>query len=163
MDQGPWAIVPLEPRHVPALVRRYQGDPPGYSRYFTPFSFDEATWREILAARRDDLYFAIERGGEVAGYYMLRGWDAGYAIPAYGVWVAHPFQGQGLATATLHHAVARCRERGSETLMLKVHPDNHGAKALYERFGFQQVGSDPRNDNLIYHLDLQQAAARRNG
>ena len=38
--------------------------------------------------------------------------------------------------------------------MFKVHPDNTIAKVLYERFGFQQAGIDPKNNNLIYYKDI---------
>ena len=38
--------------------------------------------------------------------------------------------------------------------MLKVHPENKIAKALYESLGFVKVGIDDRNDNIIYHKTL---------
>lgn len=151
---GEVAIVPLLADHIAPLVQAHASAPAGYHQYFTPFPFDQATWDGILATRQQDGYFAVLVGGDMAGVYMLRGLDAGYTIPAYGVWISHTHQGRGLATATLHHAVAHCRALGCETLMLKVHPDNRRAKNLYERFGFQPVGVDPSNDNLIYHFAL---------
>lgn len=150
------SIVPLEPEHIPQLVALRAASPPGYDTYFTPFAFDAPTLARILAERRADRYLALLWDGQVAGLAMLRGFDAGYSVPSYGVWVAHALSGRGLARASLEHAIALCRELGCPELMLKVHPDNTRARRIYAAFGFAQTGVDPRNANLVLRLPLVQ-------
>lgn len=147
-------IRPLDLSHVDALVELHVTSPPEYSQYFTPFPCDAETFRCLLERKRRDQYFVVLLDGRVAGFYMLRGLDEGFSVPAYGVWIAAQYSGRGLALATLTHAMEASRALGCERLMLKVHPENGRARAMYERFGFQQTGVDPRNQNLVYHLQL---------
>jgi RimJ/RimL family protein N-acetyltransferase len=149
-------IEPLTPAHLPQLVALRAASPPGYDAYFSPFVFDEQNLGRILAESRADQYLALLWGGELAGMAMLRGLDEGYTVPSYGVWVAHPFSGRGLALASLRHAVTACEELGCAELMLKVHPENTRARRIYERFGFEQTGHDARNGNLVLRLPLAQ-------
>jgi len=86
---------------------------------------------------------------------MLRGFDAGYEIPSYGVWVSSKFSNNGLSRLTLYHAFAFCKLNGIKTLMLKVHPENKVAKEMYESMGFKKTGFDESNDNFIYYKNLE--------
>jgi len=147
-------IEPLQPAHIAALIAAYTAAPPEYAAYFQPFAFDAHTLQRILEQRVNDLYFAVLWAGEPAGLSMLRGFDQGYTVPSYGVWIAPAFSRRGLGWATLVHAAETCRARGCRELMLKVHPLNTPAKHMYERFGFLKTGVDPRNENLIYRLNL---------
>lgn len=144
----------LEYEHLPDVVALYTASPPGYSRYFTPFTFDVATIKAILERKCHDRYYALIYDGRPVGLYMLRGFDQGYATPSYGVWVAERYSGRGLARMTLDHAVTVCRGLGYKELMLKVHPENRRAKTLYEKFGFRFAGVDLKNNNLIYKLPI---------
>ncbi|NTV62222.1 MAG: GNAT family N-acetyltransferase [Oscillochloris sp.] len=148
------SIQPLTFDHLGPLVAAYAVAPAAYSAYFQPFSFDLPTLQAILAQRVADLYFLVRWADEPAGFFMLRGFDQGYRVPTYGVWIAPPFSRRGLGRETLHHAVRTCRARGCDELMLKVHPLNIRAMRMYERFGFTRAGVDPRNANLIYKLAL---------
>lgn len=69
----------------------------------------------------------------------------------------HRFQNLGWGRLTLDLSKTIARMRGAARLMLKVHPDNTIARTLYESAGFVQTGVDPRNQNLIYHIDLPAA------
>lgn len=111
---------------------------PDSVRYFHPHPLDEVTAQKIAssAAGRRDRYFAAFDGGEVVGYGMLRGWDEGYEIPAFGVCVLPEARGQGLGRELLAWAIAEARAAGAKQLMLKVYPENDGAVRLYERAGF---------------------------
>ena len=147
-------IEPLQAAHITALVSAYAVAPPGYAKYFAPFPFETDSLHRILAERREDLYFVVLWDRAPVGIYMLRGFDQGYTIPSYGVWIAPDFSRRGLGWATLEHAVLICRTRGCKQLMLKVHPLNTLAKRLYEHFGFVQTAVDQHNDNLVYTLVL---------
>jgi len=147
-------IIPLNSSHALPLVELYQQSSTEYSQHFRPFSFDIDTLIKILCKRERDLFFVILVEGEVAGFYMLRGFDEGYAVPCYGIWIAEKYSGQGLARMTLEHAISVCKKLGSSVLMLKVHPDNIRARQLYEKFGFKQTGIDTKNNNMIFNLML---------
>lgn len=145
---------PLNLSNIAALVRLHSDESPDYSRYFSPFPFNAETFEEVLKTRAQDLYFVILSDGNEAGFYMLRGFDAGYARPAYGVWIAEKYCRRGLGDASLTHAIATCTALHCSEIMLKVHPDNLHALRLYERFGFVPSGFDNGNHNLIYRLPL---------
>jgi RimJ/RimL family protein N-acetyltransferase len=125
--------------------------PATYSRFFIPFAFDAQSVKSVLRKAKKDIYFAVRVNRDLAGFYMLRGFDQGYRIPAYGVWIAPKYKNCGLAALTLAHAFAICKLNGIGQLLLKVHPKNVKALKFYERTGFIRTGIDPRNSNFIYH------------
>lgn len=125
-----------------------------YLKYFTPFEFTEKKFREILSIKKQDQYYGVFIDNELSGFYMLRGFDEGYEIPAYGVLIAEKASNYGLGKLTLQHAIAFCKASGIKKIMLKVHPDNLGAKHIYEDIGFTAGGMDEKNKNLIYYKNL---------
>lgn len=125
-----------------------------YTKYFTPFSFEEDSIKNILNDVVNDKYFGIFVDDELVGFYMLRGFDEGYEVPSYGVWISDKFSGLGLSKLTLQHAITFCKVNGIKKIMLKVHPDNKIAKNIYENFGFKPEGIDEKNSNLIYFKSL---------
>jgi RimJ/RimL family protein N-acetyltransferase len=127
---------------------------PEYSKYFTPFSFDEETLRNMLLTAVKDQFFSIKVNNRLSGFYMLRGFDEGYQIPSYGVWIAPEYAGCGLAKLSLQHAICFCKVNRVKKLMLKVAQENTIPKKIYEDFGFIQQGFDERNNNLIYYKEL---------
>lgn len=147
-------VRPLTAEDAPALANMLQRQPQTYMQYFIPFAFDEATIAGLLERCQEDLYMGLFWENQLAGFFMLRGWDEGYTVPAYGVTIDEAFSGLGLARLTLGLSKTICRLRSASRLMLKVHPDNTVAKRLYEDAGFIQTGVDERNNNLIYHFDL---------
>jgi ribosomal protein S18 acetylase RimI-like enzyme len=132
----------LEPTDAHALgefFERLAADPG--SEHFHPHSLSTEYARELCSAsgRQDEFIVAVVPNG-IVGYAMLRGWDEGYSIPAFGVAVDRDRRGEGLGRALLEYALTRARERGASEVMLKVHPDNAGAKHLYESVGFRFDG-----------------------
>ncbi len=65
---------------------------------------------------------------------------------------------RGIARALLNAALERGRSQGVTVVWLEVRPSNNAALALYQSFGFQEVGLRPRyytdnnEDALIYAL-----------
>lgn len=136
------------------LAGLLQSEPSQYSKYFTPFNFNTETIKEILSKSRKDIFFGLFLNNKIIGFYMLRGFDEGFKIPSYGVWISNKYAGKGLAKLTLQHSISFCKINNIEQIMLKVHPENTGAKKLYENFGFKPSGIDKKNDNIIYRLNL---------
>lgn len=134
---------------------------PSYARFFTPFSFDQETITRLLIARRKDVFMGIYWQSELYGFFMLRGWDEGFDVPAYGVLIAENHSGYALAQLSIRMAKSICKLRGASRIMLKVHTDNAAARTLYEEANFVQTGVDARSGNLIYHFDFNKPTAQR--
>ncbi len=146
----------LDSSSAQILSEKLSSEKKEYLKYFTPFEFSFESIKKILLGSKKDKYFGIFVNNELAGFYMLRGFDAGYETPSYGVWISSKFSNLGLSTLTLHHAFTFCKLNRINTLMLKVHPENLIAKDLYESLGFIKAGVDEKNDNIVYHKKLSQ-------
>jgi RimJ/RimL family protein N-acetyltransferase len=138
-----------------ALVDLLSAQPPEYARFFTPFPFESPWIESMLRNRVRDGYFGVWSVSRLVAFFMLRGWDAGYEVPSYGVVVDYEHRGLGLARLTLAASKAMCRMMGSSRLMLKVHPENEVAIHAYESEGFVRTGRDDASGQFIYHFELQ--------
>ncbi len=144
----------LNINHAKELANLLQSSDKEYSKYFIPFTFDFETISEILSKAKNDQVYGIYVEQNLAGFYMLRGFDEGYSVPSYGVWICENYSNKGLSTFTLQHAISFCKLNSVKKIMLKVHPDNLSAKHIYEKYGFKQTGVDPKIHHLIYHKDI---------
>lgn len=112
----------------------------GLDRQFHPHQFDEEVARFICYHDGLDWFSGAFLCGQdteqMMGYVMLRGWDAGFEVPSFGVCVLPEFQNMGLAKLMLGAAIFVARTRGSSAIRLKVYPDNQVAVALYQKAGF---------------------------
>jgi RimJ/RimL family protein N-acetyltransferase len=143
------AIRSLGPDDAMELSVMLTAQRPEYLQYFTPFALDVATLTRVLSTKVRDVYLGLYWEGRLAAFCMLRGWDEGYEVPALGVVVAEEYRGKGVGTLTLELARVISRLRGSSELMLKVHPRNEAARALYIRAGFRETEVDPRTGNIV--------------
>ena len=153
-------ILSLEAKDAPQLSAMLQAQSPAYMRFFTPFSFDPATINAILARRHQDLFMGIYWQDDLAGFFMLRGWDEGYEAPSYGVLIDERYSGYGLARLSLKMVKSICQLRHSPRIMLKVHPENVAARTLFEEARFTPTGVDAANGYLIYHFDLDERSTK---
>jgi len=140
-------IAPLTPEEAGELAAIFKAARPGYIAHFHPFAFDEESVRAQLEGARRDRYWGIRCGGELAGIFMLRGFNDGYERPAFGVFIAEHFAGRGLARRALAEAEKWCRENGIAEMMLTVHRENTTAVRVYEEAGF--VAADPGAATLL--------------
>jgi ribosomal protein S18 acetylase RimI-like enzyme len=112
----------------------------GLARHFHPHPFDRATASMIATRSGCDVYLGFFRRGELLGYAMLRGWDEGFEVPAFGVAVAPAHQGKGVGGRLLTACLDEARARGAKRVMLKVHADNELALQWYLSAGFTKTG-----------------------
>jgi [ribosomal protein S18]-alanine N-acetyltransferase len=84
---------------------------------------------------------AALRDGELVGYLFCSRYDAVWHV--MNVSVDPDFRRQGIATALIEALLERIDDGGVQ-ITLEVRPTNHGAIALYERFGFRAAGRRPR-------------------
>ena len=104
-------------------------------------------------------------GGELAGYFVLMlAVDEAHLLT---ISVAPKRQGLGFGVRMLHQAMGVARQGGAKTLLLEVRPSNVRALALYENFGFQQIGrrkgyypaENGREDALVLTRALDKVSA----
>jgi RimJ/RimL family protein N-acetyltransferase len=149
----------LEIRRIAAadagdVAQLLSADPREYAAGFDPFPADAAVIAAELATADRDRYWAIMRDGELAAFVMLRGLDAGFSAPAFGVYVAMSWSGRGLGRLALAYAEAWSRANGLAELMLTVEDANHRARVLYESSGFRFEGEHSPRGHLIYRKQL---------
>lgn len=147
-------IVPLAPDQAGELSALLLADGPAYGGHFTPFPFDADSLASLLSAARRDRYWGIWLGAELVAFFMLRGFDEGYARPSFGVFVGKRHARRGLGALTVNFALAWCRSNDVSTVMLKVHPENRTARTLYLRAGFQPVELCPTSGQEILERRL---------
>lgn len=159
MEEG-LIIRSLEVLDAPELSTLLRSQSLTYLRFFNPFNFKEENIARLLAEREKDVWVGFNWQGRLIGFFMLRGWDEGYGVPTYGVLIDEKFRGYGFASLSLKIAKSIGRLRRAPRLMLKVHPENLAAKALFEGAKFKPAGVDADSANLIYHFDLPRSATK---
>lgn len=138
-----------------AVVDLLTADSPEYRRHFDPFSADVRELGSRLRDATEDRYWGVfADGDELAAIVMLRGLDAGYVAPAFGVYVAERRAHSGLGTLALEFAETWCRLNGRPEIMLTVHSENTVARRMYERHGFGATGQRSDHGHLIYRKRL---------
>ena len=147
-------IRPLGPNDAEALAILVTDDSADYRRFFEPFPRGRADIDAALEQANKDSYWGFFVEGELAALLMLRGLDAGFAAPAFGVYVAERYARRGLATAALAVAEAWCRLNDLDELMLTVHPAHKQARRLYEAQGFSSAGEQSAIGHLVYRKPL---------
>ena len=103
--------------------------------YSHPWS--KANFIDSLAAGYStELRFLAD--GSLVGYFVaLPGFEESHLL---NLTVAPAWQRAGHGQALLRRWAALARQRGDQALWLEVRPSNLAARALYQRFGFAQVG-----------------------
>jgi len=89
-----------------ALHALLTGDDVEYGRHFVGLDADPEALARTLASARRDRYWGIVVDDALVGLIMLRGLDAGFEAPAFGVYVARQWSNRRLARLALAHAEA---------------------------------------------------------
>jgi ribosomal protein S18 acetylase RimI-like enzyme len=114
-----------------------------FGRYFQPddlvVHLDEelspGRWRGYLA---QDRVLVCDAGGALVGYLQLTPARGGIEINR--VYVAPDRIGQGIGSRLLTAALDLPEVRAADAVWIEVWEENHGARRLYERFGFVDTG-----------------------
>ncbi|MGI9068869.1 MAG: GNAT family N-acetyltransferase [Pyrinomonadaceae bacterium] len=158
MKAEEFEIRPLEPEDAAGLSEMLRSQPQVYTRFFTPFGFDEESILKILARRGQDVYMGVYWLDQIVGFFMLRGWNEGYETPAFGILIDERFRGYGVEMLSLETAKVICKLRGATRIMFKMHPENISIRAVARKTGFIQTGIEARSGNVVYHLEIKRRA-----
>lgn len=127
--------------------------------------FDEESGREMIFSQTETVCLT-DKDGEVLGFYILHpnnlGRCAHTANASYGV--RKDCRGKGLGELLVRDSLKRAKEHGFAGMQFNaVVASNLGARHLYEKIGFRQVGVIPNGfrlndesliDIVIYYYPL---------
>lgn len=123
--------------------------------FTTPWS--ETSFFNELKKPRSFLKVA-KKGGRIVGY-ICGGWiiDEGHVLDI----AVHPeYRRMGIASALVSLSIERLKEEGCRFVFLEVRASNDHAKKMYEKFGFEVLGTrknyyvSPVEDAVIMLLKL---------
>jgi RimJ/RimL family protein N-acetyltransferase len=151
-DLRPGDFDDLRENYYACYDERAEGAPIGIVLFRERPSIEaETKWFEGLAGgfgAGDIVAVVAEEGGHAVGLCTVghegasRESEAGH-VGMLGILIRRGFRGRGLGTALLEAALDRCRGR-FEVVRLAVFADNEGAQRLYEKMGFQVIGTVPK-------------------
>jgi RimJ/RimL family protein N-acetyltransferase len=150
-------IRPLAAADLAPLSKLLLGQRPEYIAHFHPFAFDETTLSAQFSNATRDRFWTLWSDAALAGFFMMRGLDAGYTRPSFGIFVAEEFSGHGLARAALRHSLEWAASENIPVVMLTVHGDNQRAVAIYKDAGFQPTGEATGSGLPIYIKHISNA------
>ena len=107
--------------------------------------------RAGIETRPEFWYFVLEADGNIAGVSVVvpcRDADLPEAREIQVFYIHPDVQGQGLGRIMMKHTLAAIPASGGPRAVLWVLRDNHGARAFYERVGFQADGAAKTLENL---------------
>jgi GNAT superfamily N-acetyltransferase len=126
--------------------------------------FTPEAWAEEFA---DPSYgwLLAEEDGQLAGFVKLGPPSVPVASRAdrlelRQIYIDKAWHGQGIAPVLMDWAIGEAKARGVHELYLTVYVDNHRARKVYDRYGFQPVGSysfmvgNHADEDIIMRLTL---------
>ncbi len=87
----------------------------------------------------DHAFYVLEQNGEIIGLAFL--WDLFSLVPKFGIAIRDDWQGRGAGTFFLAALLARFRAEGYAGVLLTTAKTNFGAQRLYEKCGFERLGT----------------------
>jgi ribosomal protein S18 acetylase RimI-like enzyme len=128
------------------------------TRFFTPFPLTRETALEIALGEHRDRYYLGLEDGRIIGFSMLRGWDEGYSIPSFGMFIDQHYHGKGYGKQLLDLTIKAARKLGCEQIRLSVRAGNHPAHHMYQSRGFKEIDrskmSDAKDEKIIMIKEL---------
>lgn len=104
-----------------------------------------ASFEKALADEGRSVVLVVEGAGTVLAYGVA--WNIGEEGEIDTVAVDVEVRGQGLGKAMVQALVDRLAARGTRAIFLEVRPSNTGARQLYQRLKFTEVGLRPNYYN----------------
>src|SRR5262245_12182270 len=109
----------LAARDVDALTDLFvRNDIPDVTQSFDPFPLTRKEATNLLLPTRLDRFYGAFAGERMAAFSMLRGWEDGYEIPSFGIFVDRLSQGCGLGTRLTGWTIGQARLAGAPAVRL---------------------------------------------
>jgi ribosomal-protein-alanine N-acetyltransferase len=146
---------------IPALIRLERQSPTAghweeeqYRQIFLPS--ESSAFKRLALVVDEDLASGVAT--HILGFVVAR--HIGPEWELENIVVAAAARRKGLGGRLLGELLRRIRETGSESVFLEVRESNRGARALYQKWGFQETGrrkryyGNPQEDAILYRLQL---------
>ena len=127
--------------------------------FFHPFPMSQNTARKILEPSKKDLFFVAVLDNKFIGLSMLRGFDEGFSIPSFGIFIDFSHQGKGYGRKLTEWTLSWSDKHQIENVRLGVYVTNKIALKLYQSLGF--IKSEEHKDEsgrlrFVMHRYLNQ-------
>jgi ribosomal protein S18 acetylase RimI-like enzyme len=130
----------IQPEDLETLSDFFAGNNvPGITDSFTPFPLTPETAEWIACQPHRDRFYLAFDGNTPVGFSMLRGWDEGYSIPSFGIFIDHRQHGHGFGRELLALTVGEAKNLGCEKVRLSVYASNPAACRIYRDLGFVEA------------------------
>ena len=137
-------IEPLQPAYCASLARLLEdNDREEIIDHFHPFPMTRETAERLCLGQFKDCYYISFLDNAMVGLAMLRGWDEGYEVPSFGVFVDYRYRGLGLGRVLTDYAMIDAKLKGCAKVRLTVYESNVRGWRLYTSLGFQEQSRDP--------------------
>jgi ribosomal protein S18 acetylase RimI-like enzyme len=134
----------LRPEHCSSIARLLEdNDREEITRHFHPFPMTRETAERLCRVQSKDRYYVAFLDGVMVGLAMLRGWDEGYEVPSFGVFIDYRYHGRGFGRLLTDHAIVEAKRAGCAKVRLTVYESNVEGRRLYTSLGFQEQSRDP--------------------
>ena len=87
--------------------------------------------------------YVAQSNGRVVAFSMLRGFDQGYEVPSFGIFVDQEYHGLGIGRQLTMWTIEQARLRGCPAIRLSVYSANTAAETLYRSIGFSEQAREP--------------------
>lgn len=109
---------------------------------FHPFPLTSQTAQHISHSCHQDKYYIGILGEKILGLGMLRGWDAGYDIPSFGLFVDYRYQGMGFGRQIMKFVISEAGQFDCSKIRASAYLDNVRTLRLHARFDFYEVSRE---------------------
>jgi len=103
---------------------------------FHPFPLDSTSVQWIALEKHKDRFYLAREETQIVGFSMLRGWDEGYEVPTFGIFVDIEAQGRGLGKQITSLTIEEASKLRCKKIRLSVYADNIHAYKIYKDLGF---------------------------
>ncbi len=123
------------------LLSRFfvENNVPKITSMFTAFPLTREIAHWIACEPHQDRFYIALQNGEITGFSMLRGWDEGFSVPSFGIFIDHRKHGFGIGKELLDHTIEAAQKIGCKKIRLSVYASNQIAYKIYENRGFTEI------------------------
>lgn len=107
---------------------------------------EKRTMEFFVNGKKDHRFFIVTDETEIIALSFI--WDINTSIPWFGVAVNDRYHGQGIGTMLISGVLRKLREEGYGGLFLRTSVQNIPAQKLYEKCGFERIGTHPSGEYL---------------
>lgn len=108
---------------------------------------EKRTMEFFQNGKKDHKFKVIENDGKIIALCFW--WDLNKSIPWFGIAVSDKYQGRGIGRMLINAVFDELQENGYGGLILRTAVNNVHARHLYEKCGFENMGTHPSGE-VIY-------------